>query len=148
LCRASGDRRGLAIALGHLGAIALREGDTGQAEALFREHLELSRSLKDAREIARGLLNLGTVYEHRGDVERAVPHVAAANQLLKEIGLGAAGEADEVLARCAPRFGAGRLEALRNEYAGRTAAYLQRVDLSVRPLGPVVAAVPAATEAG
>jgi predicted ATPase/DNA-binding CsgD family transcriptional regulator len=61
LCRALGDARGVAIALGNLGQLAAREGDAQRARSLLEESLALLRELGDRERIAAALDGLGSL---------------------------------------------------------------------------------------
>lgn len=72
LCRASGDREGLAIALTILGFLAVQQARTDEAAALAEEALAISRELGDQWILARALSCLGQAAYFQMDYDRAV----------------------------------------------------------------------------
>ena len=71
LCRATGDREGLAIALTILGFLAVQQARLDQAAALAEEALAISRELGDQWILARALSCLGQTAYFQMDYERA-----------------------------------------------------------------------------
>ncbi|HEU5348712.1 MAG TPA: tetratricopeptide repeat protein, partial [Ktedonobacterales bacterium] len=71
LCRASGDREGLAIALTLLGFLAVQQDRIAAAAALAEEALAVSRELDDPWILARALSCLGQVAYCQAQYERA-----------------------------------------------------------------------------
>jgi tetratricopeptide (TPR) repeat protein len=67
-----------ACCLAHLGKIALRQDDPGQAREYLTESLQLSLAAGGRRQIARGLLAFADVSVREGDPGRAVQLAAAA----------------------------------------------------------------------
>src|SRR4029453_13638325 len=61
LCRASGNRAGIAFSLNNLGLVAYRQGEYGAARSLQEESLAIKRELGDRQGIAYTLNNLGNV---------------------------------------------------------------------------------------
>ena len=72
LYREAGREREVALALSHLGSLALHRGDQERAEALCQEALTVARSAGDARAISAGLNILASIYTERGDHEQAL----------------------------------------------------------------------------
>jgi predicted ATPase/class 3 adenylate cyclase len=71
LYRALGDREGLAIALGELGAILQRRGDLDRAAAFLAEALEGLRQTPNRERVSFTLIALGVVEHLRGDLDAA-----------------------------------------------------------------------------
>jgi tetratricopeptide (TPR) repeat protein len=71
LCRATGDREGLAIALTILGFLAVQQSRLDQAASLAEEALSISRELGDQWILARALSCLGQTAYFQMDYERA-----------------------------------------------------------------------------
>ena len=71
LCRATGDREGLAIALTLLGFLAVQQGRIEDAAALAEEALPVSRELGDQWILARALSCLGQVAYFQMEYDRA-----------------------------------------------------------------------------
>lgn len=71
LARALGDTRGTAIALVHLGDLAMEQGDLRAAQTYSTEGTALSRQLGDMEVLAWGLNTLGVVALGEGDAARA-----------------------------------------------------------------------------
>ena len=69
--RALGDRRGVAIVLNDLGALARRAGDLARAAGLHEEALAIRRALGDRWGIAYSLDRLAALERDRGDLPRA-----------------------------------------------------------------------------
>jgi predicted ATPase/class 3 adenylate cyclase len=71
LCRATGDREGLAIALTILGFLAVQQARLDQAASLAEEALAISRELDDQWILARALSCLGQTAYFQMDYDRA-----------------------------------------------------------------------------
>jgi predicted ATPase/class 3 adenylate cyclase len=72
LCRATGDREGLAIALTILGFLAVQQAHLDDAASLAEEALAISRELGDPWILARALSCLGQTAYFQMDYDRAV----------------------------------------------------------------------------
>jgi tetratricopeptide (TPR) repeat protein len=84
--RAGGDTVGLMTALGHLGRIAVNDGDYARAEGHFQEGLALAYAC-DVRECISALLRgLGTVAERRGNYAQAETYFQESLTLAREVG--------------------------------------------------------------
>lgn len=66
LCRALGDRQGIATMLKDLGIVYDYQGDLDTAASLYRESMEIFRDLGDRWGVATNLSNLGTLADMRG----------------------------------------------------------------------------------
>ena len=69
----------------HLALCADGLGDKQEAARLYREGLEIRRSIGDRRGIARALRQLGRMAAEAGDPHQAVPYYREAMQLLAEL---------------------------------------------------------------
>ncbi len=85
LWRASGDRHGIASALGQLGVIRNLQGHS-DCRAFFAESLTLFRALGDRPACAIGLLRLGIVLDDEGDLAAARNCYEEALQLARTLG--------------------------------------------------------------
>lgn len=74
LCRATGDREGLAIALTILGFLAVQQSRVDEAASLAEEALLISRELGDLWILARAHSCLGQAAYFQMDYDRAVAH--------------------------------------------------------------------------
>jgi predicted ATPase/class 3 adenylate cyclase len=86
LYRELGDRRGIALTVGTLGAVAQEQGEHERAAALHAESLAAYRELGDKHRIARALGNLGVVARGAGDYARAAALHAESLALARELG--------------------------------------------------------------
>lgn len=86
LRRDLGDKRGIAVVLGHLGVLAYDRGDFDRAAALHGESLALRRALEDSWGVALTLNNLGEVTRQRGDEECAVVLYEESLALFRDLG--------------------------------------------------------------
>jgi non-specific serine/threonine protein kinase len=75
VCRAVGDRKGVARSLGALATIAIYRDDLEEAELRARESLEAYRALGQHQGTFIALQNLGHVARHRGDLAAARAHL-------------------------------------------------------------------------
>ncbi len=71
LCRAIGDRAGLAFSLNLLGMIMRHRGDHRRATEMLEESLALRRALDDTWGIASSLNSLGIIASYQSDYSRA-----------------------------------------------------------------------------
>jgi non-specific serine/threonine protein kinase len=71
ICRALGDRKGIARALGGLGVVVMQESDIEAGERAAQESLETYRELGERRGVALSLHNLGYVAWVRREYETA-----------------------------------------------------------------------------
>jgi predicted ATPase/DNA-binding SARP family transcriptional activator/DNA-binding CsgD family transcriptional regulator len=78
LYRRSGDKRGVANALGDLGSLVLDRGDYEQATALLEESLMLHRELGRGEDIIGILDSLGVLASAKGDPERSISYFSEA----------------------------------------------------------------------
>jgi non-specific serine/threonine protein kinase len=69
--RASGDTRGIAETLNHMGWVSFLAGEIDRADALTSEALALHEKRGDTRGVALSLTNLGASAMQRGDLHRA-----------------------------------------------------------------------------
>jgi hypothetical protein len=76
---------GVAMALGNLGALVLKQGDLLQAEALIRQSLGLRISFRDRWGMAQELRELSHVALMQGEDMRAVRLYAASLALLESL---------------------------------------------------------------
>lgn len=82
-----GDRTGLAQAQNALGIVKHLFGNTEEAEALFRQSLEVSRELGNHRDAAHSLSNLGAIaLDQRADYAEAMRIFEECYRLSREIG--------------------------------------------------------------
>jgi predicted ATPase len=112
--RALGDKQGVNLLLHALGLRALREGDTGRAEELFSEILNLQRVQGDRRGVSHSLENFAALAVAQETAERAARLGGAAEALR-----GATGNLES---RFEPSFFEGDLVALRSEMGDRAFA--------------------------
>lgn len=69
ICRALGERKGIAFALSNMGNVAATQGDFASARALYEESLTIQRELGE--NLANLLNNLGNIAKEQGDYEAA-----------------------------------------------------------------------------
>jgi predicted ATPase/DNA-binding SARP family transcriptional activator len=86
ICRASGDQRGIATALGLLGAVAEREGDYASARSLREQILALREEIGSREETADALGSLGSVALKQGDLTAARSLFGSALAIVRELG--------------------------------------------------------------
>ncbi|MCC6174424.1 MAG: adenylate/guanylate cyclase domain-containing protein [Chloroflexi bacterium] len=87
ICRANGDRHGIANALRGLGSLAFGEGATERAATLLQESLGLLRELVDAPCGTDNLEQLAYVATLRGQYVRAARFLGAAERLRNDAGI-------------------------------------------------------------
>ncbi|OKJ08232.1 AfsR/SARP family transcriptional regulator [Kitasatospora sp. CB01950] len=85
LARASGDRRGIAAALGRLGELHWHQDDLHRAQRLLSEELDILRALGDAAAVARAVGNLGMVQSELGDTRGAIDSLHEALSFFRSI---------------------------------------------------------------
>jgi predicted ATPase/DNA-binding CsgD family transcriptional regulator len=68
VARRAGDASGSGTALGHLGRIALTEGDTAQAVATYAEGVELARGIGDLERLGMALCDLASAQIESGEL--------------------------------------------------------------------------------
>ncbi len=69
--RKLGDRWGRVLPLGHLGVMALRQGDYARARQLLSERLSIAREFRSRQLISYATANLGRICIRTGEQERA-----------------------------------------------------------------------------
>lgn len=80
------DQAGLAQVLQYSGIIAAQQGDLDEAEARFKESLEIRRAIDDQRGVANLLNNLMIIAEYRGELEIATSYQEEALAIRREVG--------------------------------------------------------------
>jgi predicted ATPase/DNA-binding CsgD family transcriptional regulator len=84
VARQASDALGMAIALGHLGRLALTEGDTALACATFSENVELARTIDDPERLGQALCELASARIASRELNAARPLILdAANTTRK-----------------------------------------------------------------
>jgi DNA-binding CsgD family transcriptional regulator len=78
-------RRRSAMALGHLGRLALTEGDTGLACAMFSENVELARANGDAEQLGMALCDLASARIASGELDATRPLILEAAQTTRRL---------------------------------------------------------------
>ena len=105
----------MAMTLGHLGTLALRQGDHAEAERYFREALALRLDRDDRYGMAIQLTDLAYLAAARGEAERAARLAGAASALREAIGAeidaGIRAEHDRLVAGLRDTLGDDRFEA-------------------------------------
>jgi non-specific serine/threonine protein kinase len=86
LCKALGDRQGLAQALNSLGNVATSQARYSQASSLHEQSLEVHRELGNLRSIAASLNNLADIAFSQGDYDRARTLYEEGLGLLRSVG--------------------------------------------------------------
>jgi predicted ATPase len=84
--RQSGDRRGMAQSLRHLGRLATDQGDFPAARALLEESLAIERELDDRDGLATTLADLAIVTYHQGGFEVARALYEESLAIARELG--------------------------------------------------------------
>ncbi len=84
--RASGDRRGAAVALGNLTSLAHEQGDLAAARAMGEQSLAAFRELDERRGVASLLNTLGNVARDAGDLDDSQARHAESLAMFRELG--------------------------------------------------------------
>ena len=71
IARQAADASGMAMTVGHIGRLALTEGDTARAHASFAECVELARAIGDTEQLGMALSDLAWVRIASGELEVA-----------------------------------------------------------------------------
>jgi predicted ATPase/DNA-binding CsgD family transcriptional regulator len=71
IARRAADASGMAMALGHLGRLALTEGDTARAHASFAENVDLARAIGDTEQLGMALCDLASARIASGELDVA-----------------------------------------------------------------------------
>jgi predicted ATPase/class 3 adenylate cyclase/DNA-binding CsgD family transcriptional regulator len=71
IARQAADASGMAMTLGHLGRLALSEGDTAGAHASFAENVDLARAIGDTEQLGMALCDLASARIASGELEVA-----------------------------------------------------------------------------
>jgi predicted ATPase/DNA-binding CsgD family transcriptional regulator len=82
----TGDRSGLALAMGGVGIMAMLQGDTKRASTFMEDSVRLFRELGDEWGVSSVLMYLGMVPFNRGDYEEATRYFEEALAISREIG--------------------------------------------------------------
>jgi DNA-binding CsgD family transcriptional regulator len=78
VARQEGDALGMAMALGHLGRLALIEGDVALAAATLSENVELARAIGDTEQLGMALCELASARIESGELDMARPLILEA----------------------------------------------------------------------
>jgi non-specific serine/threonine protein kinase len=78
VARQAGDALGMAIALGHLGRLALTEGDTARARATLAENVEVARTIGDMEQLGIALCGLASARIASSELDLARPLILEA----------------------------------------------------------------------
>ena len=84
--RASGDRRGVAVALGNLTSLAHEQGDLAAARAMGEQSLAAFHELGERRGVASLLNTLGNVARDAGDLEDSQARHAESLAMFRDLG--------------------------------------------------------------
>jgi len=71
IARQAADASGMAMTLGHLGRLAVTEGDTARAHASFAESVDLARQIEDTEQLGMALCELASARIASGELEVA-----------------------------------------------------------------------------
>ncbi|MDQ6793726.1 MAG: LuxR C-terminal-related transcriptional regulator [Chloroflexota bacterium] len=78
VARRAGDAWGMAVTLGHLGRLALTEGDTARAHGTLAENVELARTIGDTELLGMALCELASARIASGELALARPVILEA----------------------------------------------------------------------
>jgi predicted ATPase/DNA-binding CsgD family transcriptional regulator len=78
LARGAGDAWGVAKTLGHLGRLALTEGDIDQARACFEENLAVARRVGDREQVVMALCSLASAGVASSEMDASRPQITEA----------------------------------------------------------------------
>jgi tetratricopeptide (TPR) repeat protein len=78
-----GEKRGLALALRHLGTISDQEGDLDLAEELILSAQEISQEIGDKIGIAYGELRIASLARSKKDLDKAEKHISTALEIFE-----------------------------------------------------------------
>ncbi len=82
----SGDRRGLASAIGSIGMVYSRRGEYDRAMECFLRELSIAEELGDRRDISQATGNIGNVYNIRSEYDRALECYQKELAIAEELG--------------------------------------------------------------
>jgi non-specific serine/threonine protein kinase len=111
IARQARDASGMAMTLGHLGRLALTEGDAARAQASLAERVQLARTIGDTELLGLALCDLASAWIASGQLDAARPLILEACQTTRRLNwwylvrvldavaqwLFAAGEVDEAV---------------------------------------------------
>jgi non-specific serine/threonine protein kinase len=85
IARQAGDASGMAMTLGHLGRLAMTEGDSARAQASLAESVELARTIGDTELLGMALCDLASARIASGQLNAARPLILEASHTTRRL---------------------------------------------------------------